>query len=90
MGVSGMDPEKVNEKNQEFRNAMAAPALYPEFQGNVSAIYTGKFWDEPLAEIQSKYEQVKGKRRQLKRNEVDKGKMTQEEMDAEGKKLKTN
>ena len=87
MGVGGMDPKKVNEKNQEFRNAMAAPASYPEFQGNVAAIYTGKFWDEPLAEIQSKYEKVKGKRRQLKRNEVDKGKMTKEEMDAEVKKF---
>ena len=87
MGVSGMDPEKVNEGNQAFRKAMAAPASYPEFKGNVAAIQTGKFWDEPLSEIQAKYEKVKSKRYQLKRNEVDKGNMTKQEMDAEVKKF---
>ncbi len=87
MGVGGMDPEKVNEGNQAFRKAMAAPASYPEFKGNVAAIYTGRFWDEPLATIQSKYEQVKGKRNQLNRREVSAGKMTKKEMEAEVKKF---
>ena len=87
MGVGGIAPEKVNEGNQEFRKAMAAPSSYPEFRGNVAAIHTGQFWDEPLATIQGKYEQVKRKRYQLKKNEVDKGNMTRKEMEAAVKKF---
>lgn len=85
MGVGGMDPEKVNEGNQEFRKAMAVPASYPEFKGTVAAIYTGQFWDEPLAAIQSKYEQVKHKRYLLNKHEVSEGKMTKKEMEAQVK-----
>lgn len=83
MGVGGMDPEKVNEGNQAFRKAMAAPASHPEFKGNVAAIYTGQFWDEPLAAIQGKVEQVKHKRYLLNKHEVSEGKMTKKEMEAQ-------
>jgi len=38
---------------------MAAPAAMPEFRGNVTAVRTAPFWDEPLAAIQEKYEQVR-------------------------------
>jgi hypothetical protein len=38
---------------------MAAPAALPEFKGNVTAIPTSPFWDEPLAAVQEKYEKVK-------------------------------
>ncbi len=43
----------------KFREAMAAPAAMPEFSGNVTAIQTGDFRDEPLAAIQGKYEVVR-------------------------------
>ncbi len=33
------------------REAMAAPAAYPEFQGTVTAVPTAPFWDEPLGAI---------------------------------------
>ena len=59
IGVLGVDGKKAKEDNLKFREAMAAPAALPEFRGNVTAIQTGDFWDEPLAAIQEKREQVK-------------------------------
>jgi len=59
IGVMGVGGEKANEGNLEFRKAMAAPAMLPEFKGNVTAVATSPYWDEPLADIQAKYETVK-------------------------------
>jgi hypothetical protein len=59
IGVMGVGGAKANEDNLQFREAMAAPAALPEFQGNVAAVATSPFWDEPLAAIQEKYEQVR-------------------------------
>lgn len=63
MGVGGREP---NEGNLMFRKAMASPASSPEFQGNVIAVQTSLFWDEPLARIVAKYDQVNQMRRMLK------------------------
>jgi hypothetical protein len=59
IGVMGVGGEMVDERNLEFRQAMAAPAVDPEFQGNVTAVPTSPFWDEPLAAIEAKYGKVK-------------------------------
>ncbi len=59
IGVMGVSGEKANPDNLKFREAMAAPATLAEFKGNVSAVATSPFWDEPLGAIQEKYEQVK-------------------------------
>lgn len=59
IGVMGVGGNEANEDNLQFRKAMAAPAALPEFQGNVVAVPTSPFWDEPLAAIQAKYEKVK-------------------------------
>ena len=59
IGVMGVSGAKANEDNLKFREAMAAPASLPEFKGNVTAIPTSPFWDEPLAAIQEKYEKVR-------------------------------
>jgi hypothetical protein len=56
MGVGGTEP---NEKNLEFRQAMAAPALDPEFKAAVVAVETGPFWDARLGAIDDKYAQVR-------------------------------
>ena len=56
MGVGGM---QANEGNLEFRKAMAAPASYPEFKDNVTAVQTMPFWDEALARIDAKRGQVR-------------------------------
>jgi len=66
IGVMGVSGKKANEGNLQFREAMAAPAMMPEFLGNVIAIRTASFWDEPLAVIQEKYEQVSNMAYQLK------------------------
>ena len=57
MGVGGKDPG--NEDNFAFREAMAAPAAWPEFKGNVIAVRTAPFWDEKLGAIQDKKEKVR-------------------------------
>lgn len=59
IGVMGVSGSKANADNLQFREAMAAPALLPEFKGNVATVRTAEFWDEPLAAIQEKREQVK-------------------------------
>jgi hypothetical protein len=59
IGVMGVSGNEANEGNLAFRKAMAAPAVLPEFKGNVVAVPTSPFWDEPLAAIQAKYEKVK-------------------------------
>ena len=41
------------------------PASLPEFKGNVIAVPTGTFWDEPLSDIQAKYGKVKQMRHLL-------------------------
>lgn len=59
IGVMGVGGDQANEGNLEFRKAMAAPVAMPEFKGNVMAVPTSPFWDEPLAAIQAKYEKVR-------------------------------
>ena len=49
MGVGG-----VREEPDYFRQAMAAPAALPEFQGNVAAVQTAPFWDEALVAASAK------------------------------------
>lgn len=56
MGVSGM---KADKEILEFRKAMTAPSLLPEFRGNVTAVATAPFWDEQLGAIENKYGQVR-------------------------------
>lgn len=58
IGVMGVDGDKANADNLQFREAMAAPATLSEFQGNVIAVPTSPFWDEPLAAIQRKREHL--------------------------------
>ena len=56
MGVGGLKP---NEHVAAFRESMAAPARLPEFAGNVVAVETAAFWDEPLGAIADKRDQVR-------------------------------
>ena len=51
IGVLGVDGES---KNVNFRKAMAAPAVMPEFKGNVVAVETAPFWDDAIAAAQPK------------------------------------
>jgi len=59
IGVMGVGGRQPNEHVAAFRAAMAAPAALPEFAGNVVAVQTAPFWDEPLGAIADKRDQVR-------------------------------
>ncbi len=59
IGVMGVGGKDAKPDNLRFRQAMAAPATDPEFKGNVIAVPTSPFWDEPLAAIAAKRDQVR-------------------------------
>jgi hypothetical protein len=84
MGVGGKDPG--SEDNLAFREAMAAPALLPEFKGNVIAVRTAPFWDERLGAIQDKKDKVRQMAFELKnkgkRSANADGKMTEAQQKA--------
>ena len=54
MGIDGMKDVKPAMAN--FRLAMAAPTLLPEFKGNVTAVQTAAFWDDDLGALQTRVE----------------------------------
>lgn len=61
IGVMGIGGEKDGSKPQQkyFREAQAAPAAMPEFQGNVKAVPTSPFWDDQLGEIDEKHGELR-------------------------------
>lgn len=76
IGVLGIDgpttdeaeakkPERTRGVLPNFRKAMAAPAAMPEFQGNVAAVLTEKYWDAQLGELAARSEQVKSLSKKL-------------------------
>jgi hypothetical protein len=50
----GPDQMRYKATHDNFRAAMAAPAALPEFQGNVAAVRTEKFWDMELTAARAK------------------------------------
>ena len=69
LGVGGPIGEDYSPRykvtHQNFRDAMAAPAQLPEFRGNVAAVRTELYWDQPLAAIEEKIGEVRNYARQL-------------------------
>lgn len=59
IGVMGVEGMKPGDGIQAFREAMAAPASLPEFQGNVVAVPTAPFWSEELGAIDEKRGQIR-------------------------------
>ncbi|MFK7911619.1 MAG: sialate O-acetylesterase [Akkermansiaceae bacterium] len=55
MGVGGpvetYTRKRYINRDTAFRKAMAAPALLPEFKGNVSAVLTENYWDQKLGAL---------------------------------------
>ncbi|MFT5108336.1 MAG: hypothetical protein ACI8XO_003452 [Verrucomicrobiales bacterium] len=54
MGVGG-----IRDEPNYFRQAMAVPAALPEFKGNVIAVETAPYWDEPLSVLADEMGAVK-------------------------------
>ena len=63
MGIGGVQTEGIM---GNFQQAQAAVAEKPEFEGNVIAIQTGKYWDHELAALAAKSHQVNQKMNELK------------------------
>jgi hypothetical protein len=59
IGVMGVDGAKAGRDIIQFREAMTAPALLPEFKGNVVAVPTAPFWSEELGAIAKKKDEVR-------------------------------
>jgi hypothetical protein len=71
LGVGGptsqYGPSQLRYKaiHDNFRDAMAAPASLPEFQGNVAAIRTEVFWDLELSAAREKENEIKQEAKKL-------------------------
>ncbi|MDI1314731.1 sialate O-acetylesterase [Prosthecobacter sp.] len=66
IGVMGIGGAQPNEHIAAFREAMAAPAKLPEFQGDVTAVQTAPFWSDELGAIADKHDQVRQMAYELK------------------------
>jgi len=71
MGVGGPVSEygpslqRYKTVHQNFRDAMAAPAALPEFQGNVAAVLTENYWDAELDELKARSGKIRVKSQEL-------------------------
>ncbi len=84
MGVGGpvekYPPEEQRYKgiHQHFRNAMAAPAALPEFEGNVSVVLTEEYWDMEVVELRQRENQIKPQVEQIN-DDMKEGTLTREQ-----------
>lgn len=75
----GPDQKRYRVTHQSFRDAMAAPASEPEFQGNVVAVRTEEFWDMELVPLRAKENAIKQQVKKLRQE----GKLNPSEIKAE-------
>ena len=61
----GPDKQRNKPHQDNFRDAMAAPALLPEFKGNVAAVLTEKYWDRELSAAREKDNDLKQQAKKL-------------------------
>lgn len=64
----GPSQQRYSAVHQNFRDAMAAPALLPEFKGSVSAVLTENYWDAELAELKARGEKVRARSQELNKD----------------------
>lgn len=64
----GPSRQRYSGVHQNFRDAMAAPALLPEFKENVTAVLTENYWDAELAELKSRGSKVKARSQELNKD----------------------
>jgi len=87
MGVGGAlesMEERQRPTQDNFRKAMSAPAAMPEFKGNVVAVPTAPYWDDDLAVIDKKRQDIRQKayllNKKIKNHENADGKMTPDDI----------
>ncbi len=54
----GPDQQRYKGIHANFRAAMAAPALLPEFQGTVTNVFAEKYWDRELTSAKAKEKDI--------------------------------
>ena len=59
------DEKRYQVVHQNFRDAMAAPAKLPEFQGNVVNVLAEKYWDSELSKAKAKENTIKQSAKKL-------------------------
>ena len=75
MGAGGpiaeynLDQKRYARIHGEFRKAMAAPANYPEFKNNVTAVFTEDYWDSQLSELVNRKSKSNAKQRELSKDQ---------------------
>jgi len=57
----GADQLRYKSTHDQFRLAMAAPALLPEFRGNVATVLAEKYWDRELTIAKAKEKELEQK-----------------------------
>jgi hypothetical protein len=55
----GPDQKRYKSIHQNFRDAMAAPASLPEFNGNVATVLTEDYWDLEVVRLRSREKRLK-------------------------------
>ena len=61
----GPGEQRYKATHQNFRDAMAAPARLPEFQGNVAAVLAEKYWDRELTAAKAKANDLQQRAKKL-------------------------
>ncbi|MHC4501763.1 MAG: sialate O-acetylesterase, partial [Planctomycetota bacterium] len=64
LGVGGVEDPPTSNRGY-FQQAMAAPADNPEFEGTITAIHTGRYWDHELDALATKSREVRNKKSDL-------------------------
>jgi len=83
MGIGGVKEDEKPGSQKYFRQAEAAPALLPEYKGNVVAVQTALFWDDELETLRVRLEANWPKVDAKVAEEAEKNpKMTREELSA--------
>ncbi|MCB1230835.1 MAG: hypothetical protein KDN19_11240 [Verrucomicrobiae bacterium] len=63
----GPDQQRYLSTHQGFRDAMAAPAVMPEFQGNVAAVLTENYWDQEVSALRKREQDIKAEEKKLQK-----------------------
>ncbi|MFT5527722.1 MAG: hypothetical protein ACI9HK_005706 [Pirellulaceae bacterium] len=66
----GPSQQRYKSTHDGFRAAMAAPASLPEFKGNVTAVFTEKYWDAELDELMGRGGKIKAKSQELSKDKT--------------------
>lgn len=66
----GTEQKRYGGIHSEFRKAMAAPSKLPEFKGNVTAVFTEKYWDSQLGELSYRWGKINSKSRSLNKDQT--------------------